>query len=77
MESLVPTRVEGGAGEFEYPRGVRLRFAFADRDLDVYVGNVVLSGRVARDTRSLSLTYQACDDRRCLPPVTREVDVER
>ena len=75
LDELIPTEVQGGIGEFDYPEGETVRFGFVDHDLAVYQGRVELRGRVAADTRMLALVYQACDDRRCLPPVTMEVAV--
>jgi hypothetical protein len=80
QEFLVPTAVEAaGDGELRgvaYPTGERLRFAFAGDELAVYSGAVEIRGEVrpGDDTRLL-VTYQACDDERCLPPVVRELAV--
>ena len=77
QEFLIPTAVEAaGDGELRgvaYPTGERLRFAFAGDELAVYGGAVEIRGEVrpGDDTRLL-VTYQACDDERCLPPVVRE-----
>ena len=79
-EFLIPTAVEAaGDGELRgvaYPTGERLRFAFAGDELAVYGGAVEIRGEVrpGDDTRLL-VTYQACDDERCLPPVVRELAV--
>ena len=80
QEFLIPTAVEpAGEGELRgvaYPTGERLRFAFAGDELAVYGGAVEIRGEVrpGDDTRLL-VTYQACDDERCLPPVVRELAV--
>ena len=58
-----------------YPQGETFSFAFAAEELSVYSGSVNLAGEIAPGERTLSLTYQACDDRRCLPPVTKIVAI--
>jgi uncharacterized protein YyaL (SSP411 family) len=73
MEFLIPTRVAGPVREIAYPAGERLRFAFAGEELAVYSGDVAISGEAAAAATAVRLTYQACDDDRCLPPVTREL----
>ena len=79
QEFLIPTAVEAADGEVRavaYPEGERFRFAFAEDELAVYSGTVEIPGelRVADGAR-LRVTYQPCDDERCLPPVTREIPV--
>jgi hypothetical protein len=77
--SLVATEVASATGRLRslrYPEGEDLKAAFADTPLRVYAGRVVISGEV--DTKGgapplLRLTYQACDESRCLAPVTREI----
>jgi len=53
-----------------------LDLAFAERPLSVYSGTQRIEGEIARGETGVSLTYQACDERRCLPAITREVAVE-
>ena len=73
MEFLVPTRLGGPVRDVVYPAGERRRFAFADEELAVYSGAVALAGAAAPGARVVRLTYQACDDDRCLPPATLEL----
>ncbi|TNF83208.1 MAG: hypothetical protein EP299_01020 [Acidobacteria bacterium] len=73
LEYLIPTSLEGKLRGLSYPPGESFKFAFAPEELSVYSGSVTLTGELAPGERSLSLTYQACDDRRCLPPVTKHV----
>jgi uncharacterized protein YyaL (SSP411 family) len=73
LDYLIPTKLEGNLRGLSYPRGASFRFAFAPEALMVYSGLVTLAGELAPGERGLSLTYQACDDRRCLPPVTKIV----
>jgi uncharacterized protein len=70
-----------------YPAGEELRAGFAGAPIAAYSGRVELTGEVgppaasrpaatapgAGGARRLLVTYQLCDDRRCLPPVTRAV----
>jgi uncharacterized protein len=81
---LVPTRlvvdgVPDPAGvSVTYPPGDELSFPFAPTPVRVYGGDVTIVVRFARPVTSelrLSLTYQACDDAACLPPVTKRLDV--
>jgi len=64
--------------EIVYPPGEMKSFAFADKPISVYEGRVALVAHldIPADTPEgewpveVALTYQACDDRSCLPPVT-------
>jgi len=66
-----------------YPAGVLKVFAFEDQPLSVYDGEVVIDAEfeVALGTSGptvpmdVSLRYQACDDRKCLPPVTTRTEL--
>ncbi len=65
----------------DYPAGEVRRFPFADQPLRVYTGEVTISVRFnsprrGTDMLRVALTYQACDDTACLPPVTKTVPVE-
>ncbi len=73
LPELIPTRVEGDVRGLVYPKAESLRLAFAEDRLAVYTGRVVVRGEVKDGARDVRLTYQPCDDRRCLPPVTRPV----
>jgi uncharacterized protein YyaL (SSP411 family) len=72
---LVATAVEGIDGDAavtaRYPEGASFRPAFADEPIQVYGGAVeipvALSGGADRALR-LTVRFQACDDRQCLPP---------
>lgn len=90
FDYLIPTalEVEAPAGwpqaAVTYPQGKKLAFAFAEEPLSVYDGRVVLVARLAVPPEAgaraarirASVTYQACDDSSCLPPVTQEEEVE-
>lgn len=87
FEYLIPTVVEvtlpAGWGEAAvvYPPGEMRTFAFEDRPLSVYEATVaiVASFTVPVDatpgpaTATIELSYQACNDNSCLPPVTTSV----
>ena len=82
---LIPTTLtvvgEAARGaEVEYPPGEEQNFAFSGRPIRVYGGDVTLVVRVPAPLPKgaavrLNLSYQACDDSACLPPVTKQVDV--
>jgi hypothetical protein len=78
---LVATTLAAEGAELRgvaYPEGEPLRAAFSARPVQAYRGRVEITGEVApaRDGGArLILTYQLCDDRRCLPPVTRAIRV--
>ena len=65
--------LQGAVRGVTYPPGESFKFTFAPEEISVYSGSATLTGELAAGERSLSLTYQACDDRRCLPPVTKKV----
>jgi hypothetical protein len=69
LRFMVPTQVKAGENAV---RG--LRYPSGDR----YEGRVSIQGEVEVSGAggvSLSLTYQPCDEERCLPAVTREVTI--
>lgn len=85
FDYLIPTaasaEVPDGwpAVESEYPPGVMRTFAFADQPLSVYEGTATLALRTAVPADAadgaveipVTVTYQACDHKRCLPPITK------
>lgn len=73
LEILIPTRIEGDVRVVEYPRGTPFRPASVGEEIQVHSGRVTIPGEVSLWQPRLQLTFQACDDRRCLPPETREV----
>jgi uncharacterized protein len=86
-EFLVPTAVAGEGAELRqvvYPPPERIRLAYAEGELAVYLGEATIRGEVQAATvdgragaATLVLTYQPCDATRCLPPVTRRLEVPR
>ena len=63
----------------EYPPGELRPLAFSEQPVRVYSGEVTIAVRFSQPPAgkrtTLSLYYQACDERACLPPVTKTVDV--
>jgi uncharacterized protein len=68
LRFLVATEVKAAGAALR-----RVRYPKAER----YEGTVTIEGevQVAEGPVTLSLTYQPCDEERCLTPVTREVEV--
>jgi uncharacterized protein YyaL (SSP411 family) len=60
-----------------YPEGKPLKSKFAETPIAVYDGTVEITGEVeGTDVHgTLVLTFQVCDDFRCLPETTREVSL--
>ena len=90
LVGLIPTELElTGAPGYEldvaYPAGVTKRYLFAEDELNVYEGTVVLeatirrAGSVATDAGQakpqLMLRYQVCTDQSCLEPQRVELPV--
>jgi hypothetical protein len=75
--TLVATKVAAVLGRLRsvrYPEGQTL--SVGSEPLLAYHGRVQITGEIETPeagAASLELTYQACDDRRCLPSVTRLV----
>jgi len=89
LEYLIPTElilneVEGlRFGEIKYPPSIRLQFSFAEQELDVYEGKVVMVVPVTVAEKpgdeekviSGSLRYQACNNEICLAPARKDVSI--
>ena len=73
---LVATEVKAEGGcrlrNVRYPAGEPFASRYSQQPIAVYTGRVEITGEVSGTDR-LSLTYQPCDEARCLPPVTRQV----
>jgi len=79
-EYLIPTtlRAEGTeVRDLRYPPGREMTAGFARGPVAVYDGTVEITGELGAlsPEARLLLTFQPCDDTRCLPEVTREVVV--
>ncbi len=71
---LVATEVRAEKGEVRnviYPDGERFESRYSKEAIAVYSGKVEITGEVSGG-RAI-LIYQACDEGRCLPPVTRKL----
>jgi thiol:disulfide interchange protein DsbD len=89
LEYLIPTEfklepVDGFTfGEVQYPEALRLKFAFADQELDVYEGRVIIRFPVSiaggeqpgEKVIEGTFRYQACNDEICLAPANQEVRI--
>jgi len=83
---LVPTEVAVAGPDaalvagIDYPAGQERRLAIAERPLRVYEGNalIVIRFNVPRagpDPLDLMVRFQTCDDKACLPVVTRSLSI--
>ncbi|HEY8241481.1 MAG TPA: protein-disulfide reductase DsbD domain-containing protein, partial [Kiritimatiellia bacterium] len=78
MDNLIATAVSAdGVAKLKYPKPVKKKVG--PDTLDVYEGDVVIRGEVASKGASaplkISVTFQPCDDTRCLKPETVTLDV--
>jgi hypothetical protein len=55
-----------------YPAGEEFPSRYSQQPIAVYTGKVEITGE-ASGTARLSITYQPCDEGRCLPPVRRGI----
>jgi uncharacterized protein YyaL (SSP411 family) len=79
-EYLIPTSVRVQGAEIRglhYPEGRQVTPSFAREPLAVYEGTVEITGELGALSPEavLVLSFQPCDDARCLPEVTREIAV--
>jgi len=73
--------VDAPGASIEYPPGEEQRFGFSDVPLRVYSGEVTILIRFSVPPKPdsslrVSLMYQACNDNACLPPVTRQFELD-
>jgi len=64
----------------DYPPGEELKFSFSDVPVHVYSNEITLVCHLATAPEKgsklkLALSYQACDDRTCLPPVVKQMEI--
>ena len=75
-ETVVKVEPKGKVNaEVKYPRGTDHKDKILNIAYKVYVGKVTIPIHVQRNAGDktpveISITYQACDDNKCLPPVT-------
>ncbi|OAD22783.1 hypothetical protein THIOM_001404 [Candidatus Thiomargarita nelsonii] len=72
QKNLIGTRLDGEQlGQVFYPKPDYLRLSFQRSTLALYQGKVRLHGKLLSQmpgALSVRLQFQACDDKRCLPP---------
>jgi uncharacterized protein YyaL (SSP411 family) len=73
---LIPTEIRGTIRDVVYPSGASKTFGFSSEALSVYDGRLAIQGNVAEDVPALELVYQACDDSRCLSPVSKKLAID-
>ena len=80
---LIPTRIAVNVpgATIEYPPGELQAFAFSQQAIRVYTGRVIAIVRFAappdpQTKIQVTLSYQACDEGACFPPVTKQFDIE-
>jgi hypothetical protein len=74
------TIADGGPTTVKYPPGEELTFSFTDKPIRVYTGEVTLVAHLdppppKGSKLKVNLSYQACDDRACLPPVLKQLEI--
>ncbi len=73
---MIPTEIQGDVRTVSYPPGKSMTFEFPKEPLSVYDGEVTIEIEPEPEATKLILVYQACDDTRCLSPVSRELRLE-
>jgi uncharacterized protein YyaL (SSP411 family) len=80
---LIATRltVSTPGASIEYPPGEEQGFPFVEQPVRVYSGEVTILVQFSQPPLpeshvKLSLSYQACDESACFPPVTKQIEVE-
>jgi uncharacterized protein YyaL (SSP411 family) len=74
---LIPTEIRGEVRGVTYPPGESMTFAFSKEPLSVYAGEVEIVFQAGSEAPKVTLVYQACDETRCLAPVSRELGLEK
>lgn len=85
-EYLIPTEVTWDLPSgfsvlaVDYPPAVRKTFSFSETPLDVYEGEFAITARMqvtaeGKHEIPMTLTYQACDHEKCLPPSSVKTSV--
>jgi uncharacterized protein YyaL (SSP411 family) len=82
-QPLIPTTlsVEAPGATIEYPPGAEQGFGFATKPIRVYSGTATILVRFSQppkleSTLRFRLSYQACDQTACFPPVTKQFEIE-
>jgi uncharacterized protein YyaL (SSP411 family) len=80
---LIPTTLSilDTEAAIEYPPGELRSFAFSEKPLRVYEGEVMLRVRFSNHPKPesslrLNVRYQPCDESSCLPAINKQIDIE-
>jgi hypothetical protein len=81
-QDLIPTSIAAAGVEISdihYPPGEVKKFPFAEEPIRVYEGAFTITLRFkqppASDKLTVRLTYQACNEDSCLPPITKQFEL--
>jgi uncharacterized protein YyaL (SSP411 family) len=82
-KDLIATQLTVGGPEVEsiqYPEGERRKFPFSDQEISVYSGTVTIGVKFKKSMTGqgpvrMGIAYQACDEQACLPPVTKQIEL--
>jgi uncharacterized protein YyaL (SSP411 family) len=81
-KDLIATQLSIGGQDAEivYPEGEKRAFPFADEQISVYSGTVTIAVKfeqsmTGRPPVRMGIAYQACDEQACLPPITKQMEV--
>jgi uncharacterized protein len=81
-QGLIATSVSVPAQEISdiaYPPGEEKKFPFADQAIRIYEGAFTIIVRFKQppssDKLTLRMTYQACDENACLPPIAKQFEL--
>lgn len=80
--AIVPT-AGVSASTVSYPAPINAKFAFSEKPLAVYEGNIEIkailkaekSAQAGQHSVAATLRVQACDDQVCYPPGTRKLEI--
>ena len=80
---MIPTSIAAVGTEVSdvaYPAAEQRKFAFADEAMPVYEGAFTITLRFKQPPPTerpltLRLTYQACNEDSCLPPITKQFEL--
>ena len=83
VQGLIPTSIAAVGTELSdvaYPAAAQRKFAFADEPLPVYDSAFTITLRFKQppptgQPLTLRLTYQACNEDSCLPPITKQFEL--
>jgi uncharacterized protein YyaL (SSP411 family) len=81
-KDLIATQLSIGGQDVDitYPQGERRKFEFSDQEISVYSGAVTIGVKFKKSMTGqppvrMGIAYQACDEQACLPPVTKQIEV--